>query len=133
MPSIARVGLEVQHFQSQDLVKEQYNPSGPRQAGAPPAICAIFKTTNSAGLSGANPTTILTTPRSMSACVVVASHLTKEAVSGVTPAARARVPITATRGDALHGPNPCVAPIKAGPFYSGDDLAQSPRDRLRFP
>jgi hypothetical protein len=120
VPSIARVRLEVQHFQSQDLEKEQYNPSGPRQAGAPPAICAIFKTTNSAGLSGVNPTTILTTPQSMAAwvVVVVASHRTKEAVSGVTPAGKGSRAYNRYQSDALHGPNPCTAPIKAGPFYT---------------
>ncbi len=41
-----------------------------------PAICWIAITTNSAGLSGAKPTTMLTTPASMSRCVVVCeSHL----------------------------------------------------------
>ena len=43
-----------------------------------PAICWILMTTNSAGLSGAKPTTMLTMPRLMSFCVVVSlSHLTK--------------------------------------------------------
>ena len=42
--------------------------------------------TNSAGLSGAKPTTMLTMPRLMSFCVVVsASHLTKYASRGVCP------------------------------------------------
>ena len=44
-------------------------------------------TTNSAGFSGAKPTTMLTMPLSMSVCVVVsASHLTKNASRGVVPA-----------------------------------------------
>ena len=43
-----------------------------------PAICWILMTTNSAGFSGAKPTTMLTMPRLMSFCVVVSlSHLTK--------------------------------------------------------
>ena len=43
-----------------------------------PDICWRRMTTNSAGLRGAKPTWMLTTPRSMSACVVVSlSHLTK--------------------------------------------------------
>ena len=43
-----------------------------------PAICWILMTTNSAGLSGAKPTRMLTMPRLMSFCVVVSpSHLTK--------------------------------------------------------
>ena len=43
-------------------------------------------TTNSAGLSGAKPTTMFTIPRSMSFCVVVSlSHLTKYASRGVVP------------------------------------------------
>src|SRR5262249_23576899 len=40
-------------------------------------FCWSRRTTNSAGLSGANPTRMLTTPLSMSVCVVVLlSHLT---------------------------------------------------------
>ena len=43
-------------------------------------------TTNSAGFKGANPTSTLTRPASMSACVVVSlSHLTKNACVGVAP------------------------------------------------
>src|SRR5262245_46082318 len=43
-----------------------------------PAFCWIVMTMNSAGLSGANPTTTLTMPRLMSFCVVVSeSTLTK--------------------------------------------------------
>src|SRR5688572_18639628 len=43
-----------------------------------PAICWSLMITNSAGLSGAKPTTTLTMPRLMSFCVVVSlSHLTK--------------------------------------------------------
>src|SRR5205823_2306886 len=45
-----------------------------------------FSTTNSAGLSGAKPTRMLTTPLSISCCVVVVlSHLTKKASSGLLP------------------------------------------------
>ena len=48
------------------------------QASVWPAICWIRMTTNSAGLSGANPTRMFTIPRSMSLWVVVSeSHLTK--------------------------------------------------------
>ena len=47
-------------------------------------------TTNSAGLSGAKPTTMLTMPRLTSSWVVVsASHLTKYASRGVVPGERA--------------------------------------------
>jgi len=43
-------------------------------------------TTNSAGLSGAKPTRMFTTPRSMSYCVVVsASQRTKNASRGLEP------------------------------------------------
>ena len=52
----------------------------PLSSASCPAICWILMTTNSAGLSGANPTRMLTMPRSMSLCVVVSSsHLTKYA------------------------------------------------------
>src|SRR5215471_13130227 len=51
-----------------------------------PAICWIWMTTNSAGFSGANPTTIFTIPRLMSFWVVVSlSHFTKYASCGVWP------------------------------------------------
>src|SRR5689334_2411198 len=56
------------------------------QATICPAICWILRTTNSAGLSGANPTMMLTTPRLMSVCVVVSrSHFTKYASRGDLP------------------------------------------------
>src|SRR3712207_2778560 len=53
------------------LIKGRY----PDQSS--PAICWILITTNSAGLSGAKPTSMLTIPRFRSAWVVVSpSHLT---------------------------------------------------------
>src|SRR5947209_8601625 len=51
-----------------------------------PANCWSLITTNSAGFSGAKPTTTFTIPRSMSFCVVVSlSHLTKYAEAAVVP------------------------------------------------
>ena len=44
-----------------------------RQAVAAAVFCWMPITTNSAGLSGANPTMMLTMPRSMSYCVVVSA------------------------------------------------------------
>ena len=44
---------------------------GEPQAGMLPAICCSLMITNSAGFSGAKPTTMLTKPLSMSVCVVV--------------------------------------------------------------
>ena len=50
----------------------------------------MLRMMNSAGLTGAMPTTMLTMPRSMSsAVVVVLSQLTKKALPGELPVARA--------------------------------------------
>jgi hypothetical protein len=50
------------------------------------AIRRIWRITNSAGFSGAMPTTMLTIPASISCCVVESrSHFTKNASDGVTP------------------------------------------------
>lgn len=56
---------------------ELCHPMSP-YASAWPAICCTLMITNSAGLSGAKPTTMFTMPRLMSFWVVVSrSHLTK--------------------------------------------------------
>ena len=56
------------------------------QVASCPAICWMVMTTNSAGFNGANPTMILTIPRSMLDCgLVEESHRTKYACCGVEP------------------------------------------------
>ena len=46
-------------------------------------------------------------------------HSTRPPPTGRIPhSARDRAPITAIKAMRLHGPNPCIAPIKDGPFYA---------------
>src|SRR5207248_4777578 len=52
---------------------------------APHATCRMWMSTNSAGLSGAKPTSMSTMPLVRSSSVVSPPHLTKNASSGVLP------------------------------------------------